>query len=462
MLNKKDLIIGYAPTGRNIFSKEDAIKYKKNILFEIKKYGYTIIDIEDIAKDGLLLEYEDIGKVIKKFKEANVDCIFSPHCNFGTEFAVAKLAKEMAKPFLLWGPRDEEPQSNGLRLRDSQCGLFASSKVLQLLGAPFTYILNTRIEDNIFYKGFNNFTAAANVVKKFKKMRIGQIGVRPNPFWTVIIDEGELLRKFNIEIVPYNLEEVIEIAKKIKKDRNSEFLSTLSFIKDNFILDIEVEELENIISLKEAIKSLKQRDYIDAFAIQCWSMLQKIYNIVPCFANSLLFDEDIIVACETDIKGAITAVIAQAATFCQSKIIFADITNRHPYDDNSELLWHCGPFPFSIKKEKSDAIISKHHNLKKAGTCNWEAKGGDVSVIRFDGLNGKYNLFIGEAKGTTGPKTIGTYLWIKVKNWSKWENKLIYGPYIHHVVAVYGKISSILEEAVRYIDGLDIDLVETI
>ena len=46
--------------------------------------------------------------------------MFSQHCNFGTESAVAKVAKEIRKPFLIWGPREEAPPSDGSRLRYNQ------------------------------------------------------------------------------------------------------------------------------------------------------------------------------------------------------------------------------------------------------------------------------------------------------------------------------------------------------
>ena len=95
-----------------------------------------------------------------------------------------------------------------------------------------------------------------------------------------------------------------------------------------------------------------------------------------------------------------------------------------------------------------------------SGICDFEIKGGDITVIRFDGIKGDYSLFAGQAKGTEGPKTTGTYLWIKTTDWTKWEEKLIYGPYIHHVAAVHGKVSPVLYEAARYIDGLALDAVE--
>jgi hypothetical protein len=54
---------------------------------------------------------------------------------------------------------------DGSRLRDFQCGLFATSKVLKRFGIPFTYIENYRIDDPIFTEDLQNFVAAASLLK---------------------------------------------------------------------------------------------------------------------------------------------------------------------------------------------------------------------------------------------------------------------------------------------------------
>ena len=51
----------------------------------------------------------------------------------------------------------------------------------------------------------------------------------------------------------------------------------------------------------------------------------------------------------------------------------------------------------------------------------------------FDDMDGKYYLFGGEGKGVDGPETNGTYVWFETNNWKMWEEKLMFGPYIHHV-----------------------------
>lgn len=45
---------------------------------------------------------------------------------------------------------------------------------------------------------------------------------------------------------------------------------------------------------------------------------------MPCAANSILNDMGIPIVCETDIHGAITALMAEAAVMGQTRSFFAD------------------------------------------------------------------------------------------------------------------------------------------
>ena len=45
-------------------------------------------------EEGLLYDDEGLEKITEKFKKEKIDGLFLPHCNFGTEFECARLAKE--------------------------------------------------------------------------------------------------------------------------------------------------------------------------------------------------------------------------------------------------------------------------------------------------------------------------------------------------------------------------------
>ena len=119
-------------------------------------------------------------------------------------------------------------------------------------------------------------------------------------------------------------------------------------------------------------------------------------------------------------------------------------------NDNAELLWHCGPFPPALSKE---------------GVCikdckgSYQLKDGHLTLVRFDADHGTYKLFVEEADTCDGPKTTGNYVWFETKDWGKWEDKLMYGPYIHHIAGVYGSYKEVFREACKYL-GVEFDCVD--
>ena len=94
--------IGYAPTRRSIFSAPDAVKYRGLTADRLKELGIDFVDITDVNDEGLLYDEEGRIKIAEKFKKEKIDGLFLPHCNFGTEFECARLAKELNVPVLLW------------------------------------------------------------------------------------------------------------------------------------------------------------------------------------------------------------------------------------------------------------------------------------------------------------------------------------------------------------------------
>lgn len=450
--------LGYAPTRRSIFSVPDAIKYRGLTAQRLTELGIDFIDITDINEEGLLYNDADMLKIAEKFKAEKIDGLFLPHCNFGTEYECARLAKELGVPVLLWGPLDERPEPDGTRLRDTQCGLFATGKVLRRFGVPFTYMTNCRLEDPVFERGLRDFMAVCNVVKTFRHIRILQISTRPFDFWSTVCNEGELLEKFNIQLAPIPMGELVDEVRK-NLGNVAETQEVMTYCRANMNIAIKDDELEKVAAMKVAMKHLAEKYGCNAIAIQCWNQLQTELGIMPCAANALLNEEGIPTVCETDIHGAITALLVEAAGMGQVRSFFADWTIRHPDCPNGELLQHCGPWPISVAGEKP--TITYPLAFDYPGSITAEAKHGDVSLVRFDGDLGQYSLLLGHAKGIDGPKGMGTYLWVEVDNIKRLEAKLVEGPYIHHCVGIHKDVVPVLYEACKYI-GVKPDLYDPI
>ncbi len=452
----RSIKIGFAPTRRSIFSAPDAVKFSNLTRDRLHELGVEFVDITDINEEGLLYQECDRIKIREKFRAAGIDGLFFPHGNFGTEYEVARLAKEMNVPVLLWGPRDERPEPNGVRLRDTQCGLFATGKVLRRFGVPFTYLTNCRLTDPEFERGIQTFLAVCSVVKTFRSIRILQIAPRPYDFWSTMCNEGELLEKFNIQLAPIPMPELTAEMERVKA-QGVEVPKTVSYCRSCMKIEVKDGELENVAALKVAMKNLAGKYGCNAIAIQCWNELQNEIGIMPCAANSLLNEEGIPTVCETDIHGAITALMVEAASLNETRSFFADWTVRHPDNENGELLQHCGPWPISVAGEQP--AITYPLAFDHPGAVAAEAKHGLVTLARFDGDNGEYSLLLGNAKGIDGPYTKGTYLWVEVENLKRLEAKLVEGPYIHHCVGIHEDVVPVLYEACKYI-GVKPDLYD--
>lgn len=466
-MKKKHLTIGVAPLRRTAwshkpFNQPEAVKYKNQILSFLKKYeaeDVSFVDLEGCTADGLLSTVSDADRIADYFIEKKVDGVFTPHCNFGSEESLAHLCRKVGKPVLLWGPKDYINPDDLYRYRDSQCGLFASSKVLQMYNVPFSYIENCDLEDPVFDRGFERFLAVVSTVKAFTGMRIGQISTRPNPFASMKVNEMELLQRFGIEILPITMEDLKGKIAALKQRTPQRIQAEALQMQSLYQLEggATMEHLEKAAALKLAVEDWAVEDNLSAAVAMCWGPMIEATGIAPCFVLGDVCDDGLPFICETDIHGAVSAVMAMAAARYTTPIYLADMTIRHPENPNSELMWHCGVFAKSLAKSDQMLTINRHYNRLCPTVGEWELRGGDLSIVRFDGINGEYSLFLGDARGTTGPKTVGSYVWIEVDNWADWERKLIYGPYVHHCVGIHAKVTDILEESCRYIPGLKPD-----
>jgi len=455
--------LGFVPTRRAVFSAEDAVRYRKIIEAKLDQWQVDYVGLEWLNEEALLYSPHDFSAVADRFRTEGVQALFCPHCNFGTEEAIGKLAQALDIPVLLWGPRDEAPQPDGLRLRDTQCGLFASAKALQRLSVPFTYIVNCNVDDPVFERGFRNFMAAAAVVDTFRNLRIGQVGPRPREFWSVIANEAELLDRFGIEVVPRSLASVVEATREKVASADETLKQAVAELSERATIQVTNEELLPItVAFRLVLQEWAAQEGLSGLAVQCWPGLQETLGIAPCSGFSELIDAGIPTACETDIHGAISLAMVQAAAGGQTAPFIADWTIRHPDNDNAELLWHCGPFPYSLKAEGEVAKLSDHYIMDPghAAVMEFQIRGGDITVARMDSDGCDYSLLMGQGRGTTGPYTRGTYVWLEVNDWPLWEEKLIRGPYIHHVAGIHGQLAPVLYEACRYIPGLNPDPID--
>lgn len=453
---RKSPLLGLCPIGKFVFSHTDAMRYKQRLQADLREWGIACVDLEGVIPDGMIRDQAQAAPAAAHFRASDVDGLFLPHCNFGTEGAAAVIAREVDVPTLLWGPRDEAPEPDGTRRRDSLCGLFASSKVLHKLGVPFAYIENCRVGEPQLRHGIANFAHAARAARALRRgMRIGHIGQRIDFFWTTIVSESELLERFRVEVLPVDMVLFIRDVRQRAAAGAATYAGEVAGLRAS--MDIEGladEQLACILALRDQVFAVAEDRGLDAVAIQDFDSLIVEFGAYCLLANSMIA-ERLPLAMESDIHGAISALLASRATG-GGPAFLADVTIRHPEDDNGVLLWHCGA-PLSMCRPGYRPRLGRHWILPSpvSGMTHFPMKNGPITVARFDGDRGEYKLAIGQGLSMDGPDTQNNYVWMKVDDWLRWERTLIQGPWIHHTAMTYAHCGDTLEQMCRFVPGLE-------
>ena len=463
-MRKEKITIGLMPTRRPVFKMETAREEYDIIMPIIKrqmpKY-VNFVDIEDICENGMAAFQTDIEKVTDKFRLAKIDALFFPFCDFGCEEVVAGVAKQFMLPTLVWGTRDKV-SSFEKRQKETQCGLFAATKVLLNYNVKFSYIWNCEPDSLDFVKGFDKFVRVASILKNLRNVNIAEIGDRPKDFYSVIHNQQQLIQKLNITVKPITLLAVKELTYQIINTREKDFTDYIEDIKARInCTGVEDEYIEKLCAGTMAVELLMKQHGCLAGAFDCSGIRNTLQMTgSACAMQGELSDRGFPTACEADVWGGISQLILSAASLGEDTEFLADWTFRHPTNENGELLWHGGPFAWSLADKTLSRKPAFRRNFKNFWEPWWEMKQGDITMCRVDELNGEYNIFVGEAKTTTGPETTGTWVWIEVDNWKNWEETLMFGPFIHHVGGIYGKYKDVIIEAARYL-GFNVITPET-
>lgn len=412
------------------------------------------VDLQGVTDDAMMYDYAQAEGIAEFFRSQKIDALFIANINFGCEEVGGKLGQLMGLPTLIWSPQEEEfgitetkdvrDPKYGERVLDGQCGLFALSKLLQRYHVKFTEIPTCRVYSEVFARYFTDFAAVACMLKNWKHMRILQLGNRPLAFTSMMVNEDELMEKFGIEIFPMSVAEAGEAVKKIREERADE----LQPLVDEFLsyFPVHDEDLRESDALKNGAAVLLF--YRNLFATTGCSAIAVDNSFTRGLGNTGMMDmqmaanENRFVMFEGDILGGITEVLMSSAVFGEKLPFFGEFTANHPTNPNAELIWHTAVFPPSIAGHQNfEPYLVKGHFGAQSG---FEVKPGTYTIGRLDCMDGKYAMIMGNFKGVEGPFTKQHYIWGEFKDWQKFEQAVMYGPYVHHMIEIEGG-----EEVVR-------------
>lgn len=461
--NKKKMCFGVIIGTRAYFNSELARDVKKQLLKTLDDLGYDYVILpEDATPTGSssIETREDGLKCAELFRQNRdrIDGIIVSLPNFGFEIGIinAISVADLRVPVLVQACDDENDKVDLDSRRDAFCGKISVCNNLYQYGIPFTdTTLHTySIYSPLLAEDLKKFAGVCRVVNGLKHSRIGQIGTRPLGFNTCRASE-KLLQMSGITVVPVDLSEIIFAAEKVAEDdpklvEKMNKLCCYATIPENY-----KDKVIKIGRLAVAVEDWIVKEKVDAVAMQCWDSLELNYGCASCSVMSMLSENLVPAACETDIAGAVSMLALTLAS--EEPSALADWNNNFAEDRNKCVCTHCGNFAKSfIKNDISLAplgvlgrTLGKVHTF---GAVSGKVTEGDFTFFRIstDDPKGCIKSYLGEGKITNDPYAMdGCIAVTEVDNLQKLMKHICKNGFEHHVALVRGHVADIVNEAVE-------------
>lgn len=450
--------LGFIPANRGFFSSALAAKMRRQTIEAMEKQGIQVV-VPDRAdtKVGCVENIAEAEHCAALFRREDVDGIVIGAVNFGDEQAAAWVVRQarLNVPIFIFGCQEEETLTPKTQRRDSFCGLLSIGESLRQIGAKYS-IGQTPIcfpSDDAFAIDLDWFVRVVRVVQGVRNARYGQLGARPEAFWTCRFDEKQL-QLFGPTTVVLDLSEVFAGCEKMSDD-DPEVLALASAIRD-YADTSAVNDASVIRSAKLELFTRRWREAnkLDALAIQCWTSIQANYGVCSCTTMSRLGNEGCPSACEADILGTLSMHACLLASGTPAAL--ADWNNLHNDDPDLVNVWHCGVFPAAFAKTKPKLGVQEI--IASSGAATYETSQGVVEFVAAPSPltlsrvtqdpEGSWKAMIAEGAIEDNPATtFGAYGWCRIPRLGSLYRNVLLAHFPHHVAMTQGHVGNALWEA---------------
>ena len=464
---KTTLKLGFVPANRGFFSATLAKKMRDQAIDAMNKLGVdVVVPSPQETKVGCVETRHEAELVGAMFREKAVDGIVIGAVNFGDEQAAAWVVRQakLNVPVFIFGCQEEGLLTPGMDRRDAFCGLLSIGEALRQIGARYSVGRRPICfpADPSFAADLDWFIRVCRVVNGVRNARYGQVGTRPDAFWTCRFDEKSLQR-LGPTTVTLDLSEVFGGIEKIK-DSDPDVKALVAQVQGYAdTSSISPSALSRIAKLELFLKRWIDANQLDAVAVQCWTSIQQNYGACACTTLSRLGDAKIPAACEADILGTLSMHALLLAS--DSPAALADWNNLHSTDDELVNVWHCGVFPRSFAR--SNVKLSVHGIIAGSGAApeadsqgivELVAKASPLTLVRVtQPAEGGWKAVVAEGRiEDNEAATSGSYGWCRIKDLDRLYRDVLLQYFPHHVAISQAHVGNAIWEAFGNYLGFDV------
>jgi L-fucose isomerase-like protein len=196
-------------------------------------------------------------------------------------------------------------------------------------------------------------------------------------------------------------------------------------------------------------------------SVQCWTAMQEFFGVVPCTIMSMMSNNLLPSACETDMVGMIGMYALQLASETPSAIV--DWNNNFGDDPDKSVIFHCSNLPKhffeNVKMDFQEIIAGSVGKENTFGTVVGKMKSGPLTFCRVstDDLNGKMRAYVGEGEITRDQlNSFGGYGVVKIPGLQRLLHYICRNGYEHHVAVNISSYGAAVAEALSVYKGWEV------
>ena len=381
--------IGILPLGRPTFDVPFAEVKLAEMLQALDATKHEITGPRE-----LLFDAEATADALADMETANIDQLLLLQVTFTDASMTIEAAKRFPVPLSIWAT--SEPRDGGRLRLNAFCGLNLASHALGLNHREFSWAYGdpgpnaAEMLDELFSGKRKAGTLCAKpsaghaspagsvIAAKIKGQRIARLGEHPVGFDTCAYDKNELAELAGVTVDEFELDTLFSKAAKVESSQVDE-TRALAETHVGGLEDVNADELDKSLRLKNALDAIRSSGDYNAFAIRCWPETFTEYGGAVCGPVSMLGEAQVPCACEADVYGALTQMILQEAA--QEPVFLADLVDMD-LEDNSGVVWHCGQAPISMCEPDVHAGATIHTNRKMPLLYEFPLKEGRVTLMR--------------------------------------------------------------------------------
>jgi L-fucose isomerase-like protein len=431
---------------------------REEVLRVLAEQGYKAVCLTpEQTKFGAVETLQDARQCADLFRKhrEEIDGILVTLPNFGDEKSVANAIRmsELDVPVLVQAYPDEPSKMLMGGRRDSFCGKISACNNLWQYGIPYTLTaLHTVAPPSDAFKAdLAAFAATCRVVRGMKRVRVGVLGARPAAFNTVRYSE-KLMEHAGISVETLDLSEVFGRIGRLKDDDpavQAKLASIRGYVRTEGIPQASLVKMGKFGAV---VDEWMRANELVGSSVQCWTAMEEFFGVVPCTLMSMMSNNLIPSACETDMVGMIGMYILQLASGSPSAIV--DWNNNYGDDPDKAVIFHCSNLPKDFfedfKMDFQEIIAGVVGKDSTFGTVVGKLKSGPITFCRAstDDLHGHMRAYVGEGETTDDrPQSFGGYGVVKIPGLQGLMQYVCKNGYEHHVAVNRSHYGAAIAEA---------------